>query len=304
MTWLAVVLALGSAMAAAVSTSVQHHAAENAPHTARGMVSLLAHLAQRPWWLVGQALGLVTVSFHAAALHYGPLALVQPIVISGIVLAVPVRAAISRHLPPREELAAVTLAAAGLAAFLLASDPAESQVTAREGLQIWLTGAVGALALVVIVAARRVAHGRTRAFLLGAGAGLLFGLVAVTLKIAVHALSADGLAGMATSWATWTLIVVGLGGVATNQLAYNSARLSASMPVLNIVDVLVALGFGYVVFREVPRHTPLALLVEVVAMLAIAVGLWWLASFEDQHRAEDARMVEADDPGATVPGDR
>ncbi|MEZ5094976.1 MAG: hypothetical protein R2731_01885 [Nocardioides sp.] len=73
----------------------------------------------------------------------------------------------------------------------------------------------------------------------------------------------------------------------TNQLAYNAARLSASMPVLNIVDVLVALGFGYLVFQEVPRHTPVPLLVEIVSMVAIAVGLWRLARFEEAHLAED-----------------
>lgn len=302
MTLLAVILALSSAMAAAVSTSVQHHAAENAPRSVRGMVALLLHLMQRPWWLVGQALGLVTVAFHAAALHYGPLALVQPIVISGIVMAVPVRAAISRRFPPRQELAAVTLTALGLAAFLVASDPAESQVTAREDLQIWLTAAVALIAVVVILAARRVQSGLTRAFLLGAGAGFLFGLVAVTLKVSVHALATGGLTGMASSWATWVLVVVGLGGVATNQLAYNSARLSASMPVLNIVDVLVALGFGYIVFKEVPRHTPVALVVEVIAMLAIGVGLWRLASFEDQHRAEDLEIAESQ--GASARQDR
>ncbi|MEZ5094978.1 MAG: hypothetical protein R2731_01895 [Nocardioides sp.] len=101
MTWLAVLMALCSAAAAAVSTSVQHHAAEKAPRTARGVAGLMRHLAGRPWWWVGQLLGLVTVSFHAAALHFGPLALVQPIVISGIVLAVPIRAAIERTLPRR-----------------------------------------------------------------------------------------------------------------------------------------------------------------------------------------------------------
>lgn len=286
-TWLAVVLALCSATAAALSTSVQHHAAENAPPSARGVVRLLQHLAGRPWWWVGQGLGLVTVSFHAAALHYGPLALVQPIVISGIVLAVPVRAAISRTLPPARELGAVTLTAAGLAAFLVASNPSESVVAGRTSLQVGLTAASAAVAAGVILGARRVRDGQYRAFLLGAGAGILFGLVAVTLKVAVHDLATGGVPGMLTSWAFWSCIVVGLGGVATNQLAYNAARLSASMPVLNIVDVLVALGFGYLVFREVPRYTPFPLLVEVVSMVAIAVGLWRLARFEESHLAED-----------------
>lgn len=285
-TWLAVALALGSAFAAGLSTSVQHHAAENAPR-GRGVLGLMRHLVGRPWWLVGQALGLVTVGFHAAALSYGPLALVQPIVISGIVFAVPIRAAISRRLPPRAEILWVTLTAAGLAVFLVASSPRESNVVAREGLQIWLTVVLALVAYAAIGVSRRVADGQRRAFLLGAAAGILFGLVAVTLKVTVHDLGDHGIGGMLTSWAFWALVVVGLSGVATNQFAYHSARLSASMPVLNIVDVLVALGFGYVVFQEVPRHTPLAVVAEVVSLGAIVVGLWRLAFFEEAHQAGD-----------------
>jgi drug/metabolite transporter (DMT)-like permease len=299
-TWLAIVLALSSAFAAGLSTSVQHHAAENAPDHVTGIVGLMRHLVGRPWWLVGQALGIVTVLFHAAALHYGPLALVQPLVISGIVFAVPIRAAISRRLPPRRELGAVSLTALGLAAFLVASRPQQSDVTARGGLQVGLTAGVAVVAYAVILVARRVRDGQSRAFLLGVAAGLLFGLVAVTLKISVHELSVGGLSAFATSWATVALVVVGLSGVATNQLAYHAARLSASMPVLNIVDVLVALGFGYIVFEEVPRHTPLALVVEIVAMGAIAVGLWQLARFEDVHQDEErATTGRADDAAST-----
>lgn len=286
MTWLAVVLALCSATAAALSTSVQHHAAENAPEHARGARRLLLHLLGRPWWWVGQVLGLVTLAFHAAALHYGPLALVQPIVISGIVLAVPIRSAISRLLPPRAELGAVSLTALGLATFLVASAPQESQVGARESLQIGLTLGVAVVAFAVIAWARRIADGQSRAFLLGAGAGLLFGLVAVTLKVSVFAFGQHGIGGLLTSWAFWTMIVVGLGGVTTNQLAYNAGRLSASMPVLNIVDVGVALAFGYVVFQEVPRHTPWALAFEIMALAAISLGLIRLARFEEAHQVD------------------
>lgn len=285
-TWLAIVLALGSAAAAGLSTSVQHHAAENAPR-GRGVLGLMKHLAGRPWWLFGQALGLVTVAFHAAALHYGPLALVQPIVITGIVFAVPIRAALSRTLPPWAEMQWVVVTAVGLAIFLVASAPQESQVASRERLQIMLTAIVALVAYVGIFASRRITNGQYKAFTLGAAAGLLFGLVAVTLKVAVHDLATDGLSGMATSWATYALVIVGLSGVATNQLAYHEARLSASMPVLNIVDVLLALAFGYVVFQEVPRHTPLALAAQLVSLGAILVGLWKLAFFEEIHQNEE-----------------
>ena len=57
-----------------------------------GVWGLLRHLVGRPVWLVGQMMGTVALVMHAMALHFGPIALVQPLVISGIVLAVPVRA--------------------------------------------------------------------------------------------------------------------------------------------------------------------------------------------------------------------
>src|ERR1700709_1561307 len=100
----ALVLALLSATAAAISTSLQHQAAELAPAHVRGTWELIRHLVQRPRWLLGQACGVVTVVFHAVALNFGPITLVQPLVVSGIVLAVPLRAGLARRLPGRREM--------------------------------------------------------------------------------------------------------------------------------------------------------------------------------------------------------
>ena len=124
--------------------------------------------------------------------------------------------------------------------------------------------------------------------LLGCAAGLLFGSVAVTLKIAMHALSDDGVVGFLTSPATYVFVAAGIGGITINQVAYRTARISASMPALNIVNVVVALLFGYLVFHETPRLTPVALVVDLFAAVAIAWGLRRLARFEEQEiLAED-----------------
>ena len=118
--------------------------------------------------------------------------------------------------------------------------------------------------------------------MLGSGAGLLFGSVAISLKIAMHELADHGLAGFLTTPATYAVVVLGIGGITINQLSYRCARLSKSMPALNIVNVLVALTFGYLVFNEVPRHTPVAVLVELAAAAVIGWGLLQLAHFEDE----------------------
>src|ERR687890_229933 len=139
-TGLAVAFALLSAFTVAFSTSLQHQAAELAPGSVTGAWGLLRHLVRRPLWLLGQVLGTLAFVFHALALHNGPIALVQPLVVSGIVLAVGVRAAMARQLPGAAELVAVLLAAAGLAVFLVVSAPSPGRESA-----------VGMTALVAVV---------------------------------------------------------------------------------------------------------------------------------------------------------
>lgn len=295
MTGLAVLFALLSATTVAFSTSVQHQAAEQAPASVTGTWGLLRHLAGRPLWLLGQVLGTVALVMHALALSFGPIALVQPIVISGIVLAVPVRAAISRELPGRLEVGAVLLAALGLAVFLVVSSPSEGRHAGLGALPLLLVLGCLAVAVAAVAWAQRIVLATPRAFLLGAAAGILFALVAVLLKMSLDQLKTDGPAGVLSGWSVYVLVVAGLGGVLVNQLAYRSARLSSSMPVLNVVDCLLALAFGYVVFHEVPRHSPGVAAVELLSLLAMLTGLWILA--------RDAATVLVEEPVGAAPVD-
>ena len=276
-TGLAVAFAMLSALSVAFSTSIQHRAAGLAPEEVKGAWALLGHLARQPLWFLGQGLGTVALVWHALALRYGPIALVQPLVISGIVLAVPVRAAISRTLPGRQEMLAVLLAAAGLAVFLVASAPSEGRRAGLGPLPLLMVLGFLALAAAAAVASGRMSDPTRRAALLGVASGTLFALVAVTLKMSLEQVAAGGLAAVVRTWPLYVLVVAGVGGVLGNQFAYRSARLSSSMPVLNVVDCLLAIAFGYVVFHEVPRRSPSALALEAVALAAMLIGLWVLA---------------------------
>jgi hypothetical protein len=284
---LAVTLALLSAATFAFSTSVQHQAAEKAPKSAVGTFALIRYLIRRPPWLLGQLLATCAFVLHAAALHSGPIAVVQPIVVSGIVWAVPARAAISRRLPSVTELRAVLVTAAGLAVFLVASDPTAGRHAGLGAGTLTLAGVGVLVALVANVVAERVQDDpRRKAFFLGVVGGVLFGLVAGFLKLALQELDDGGVSGMLTAWPTYGVLLAGAGGVLTNQRAYRTAGLSASMPALNIVNGLTSLIFGFTVFSEVPRHSPLFVLIEAGALGCMAVGLWMLVRLEEEHLEE------------------
>jgi hypothetical protein len=69
------------------------------------------------------------------------------------------------------------------------------------------------------------------------------------------------------------LIGAGIIGTAINQRAYQIAPLAFSMPVVNVVGVLVAIVFGAFVFGEVPGHSPGGMVVQLLGLGVLAVGL-------------------------------
>jgi hypothetical protein len=235
---------------------------------------------RRPRWLAAQAVGLVSFALHAAALRMGALAMVQPVVVSGIVFAVPVRAAWSGTRPSVRELGAVALTGSGLAVFLVASKPTSDTAGVVGGVvPLVLTGGgTGLAALVYVLASRSGKSASWRSGWYGVSSGVLFGLAAGLIKLNIGRADALGVNGLLTGWPLWALVVTGLSGVAVNQRAYRTAGLSASMPILNILDVLVALVFGFVVFDEVPAHSATAVGLQVLALACIAAGLFRTAA--------------------------
>ena len=283
----ALLIAALSAAGFALSTSLQHLVAGRTPEATQGTHRLLAHLARRPWWVIGQLVALISFGLHALALQLGALVVVQPIVVSGIVLAVPVSAALARRRPSRSELATVALTAAGIALFLVAASPTAGHMPTHSSVSIVLTVAGGGVAAAATWWGGRCQAPERSAFWFGVASGVLFGLVASLVKftsmtMADHSAHTYGAppASLLGLWSTWAILVVGLVAVAINQRAYRAARLSASMPVLNIVDVLVALAFGVVVFGETPAHDPLTVAVQLVALTCVGAGLRRLGKSE------------------------
>lgn len=172
--------------------------------------------------------------------------------------------------------------------FLVASDPTAGTDAGLGPGTLSLVGAGVLVAAVAnLVASRMRGEPRRRAFCLGIVGGVLFGLVAGLLKLALQELSDGGWGALFTAWPTYVLLLAGAAGVLTNQRAYRTAGLSASMPMLNIVNGLTSLVFGFTVFSEVPRHAPPFLVIEVAALGCAAMGLWLLIRLEEARQRPD-----------------
>jgi drug/metabolite transporter (DMT)-like permease len=177
---------------------------------------------------------------------------------------------------------------AALTAFILVVHTGPAQA-ARLPTAGWCLGAALVVVVALVVAARRARTNERRGLLYGAGAGVLFGLVAGLAKVALGQLTAHWWSVL-EHWSLWALVVVGLGAILLNQRAFQATRLSVTMPMVNIVNVLVAIGFGAAVFGERLFATPLTLVVEVLALVAMGIGVRQLAAADpDEGSSQSSR---------------
>lgn len=278
MTGLAAALALASAVAAGWSTALMHYGASGAAQGARPG-ELARHVLSEWRWRLGVAASLVGLALHAVALHLGTLTVVQPLAVTALFFSMVFRDLLDRRLPPRRTVAWGAITAVGLGLFLTAAGP-----TGGDELPDGTAAAVliGLGAVGVVLALRASTRFRSHAgLLLGTAGGIVFGLMAGAIKSTTGAWSEGELF---TSWPVYAMVTIGLSGFLLNQHIYNRTRLPESLPMLNLVNPLVALAFGIVVFAERPSGSPLSLAVECLGLGIVLAGIFVLG----RTRADEA----------------
>lgn len=287
-----VATALASALAAATSSILQHHTARRAPdgRTHR----LLGHLLTRPLWLVGLAASVIGLALHVVALAHGQLAVVQPLLISGVLFALPISAVLEGRRPSGREWLLALVLVAGLAMFLLAARPSPGRVKLDADVLAWSTVIVGAIIGLLTLVAMRWPRGH-RPALLGAAAGIGYGLVAALLKQAT-ALYHTGILHLFTDWPLWALIAVGGAALGLTQMAYRAGPLAKSMPSLTVADPAASVVLGVLAFRETLASNPLAVALQVIGFVVMAGAAAQLARREAE--AGSGTDVEGEPVGA------
>jgi hypothetical protein len=227
---------------------------------------------------------------HAAALHAGALAVVQPLLVTGLAFALPLRALLDRTRPSAGQALAAAVLAAGVAIFVAAAHPSAGQPAPDADAAAAVIAAGAMLAGACSVVATRARSGRLAGFALGLAAGILYGLVGGVLKAAVHAAIHQPAAAVA-GWPLWTLAVLGAWAVVVHQRAYTHAPLRVSLPALSVANPLAGMVFGATVFGERPASGPLALLAEALGLAIIVASVTMLARpgrGTDSHRRHPA----------------
>ncbi|MDQ1738758.1 MAG: hypothetical protein QOE53_410 [Pseudonocardiales bacterium] len=275
--WLVIVLSLGSAFAYAISTNLKHSSAGQAPDVSRLRVRALARFVtatlSHPLWLAGIVTDAIGLSLQVLALHLGALAVVQPLLISGLLFTLLLRRRQGRPVTGAEVRWALVLTGCLTGFLFLAGTNSAGGGDGPDRLPAVVAAAAGVgLALTCLVLAHRRRPAADAAALIGVAVGVVYAATAALLKgltdRAVH-----GPLTALTSWQLYTVVVVGAIGLFLSQLAFQAGPLTASLPAIATVDPLLSIVVGVLVYDEHIHRGPWSGfgLVVLIALLGASV---------------------------------
>ena len=292
MVWLSVLFALVTSLCNGTASVLQRLAAADAPADKALHLSLFSYLIRRKVWLAGIGMVMLAAVAQAVALATGPVALVQPIFIIELPFTLLVASKVNRR-----PLSAVTWGAVALVTVSLGiglATAAPSGGTTHASAKVWITALIvtGAFEFVVIGVGVR-ARGNARAAALGLAAACGYALTATLLKSAVSELD-RGIGPFFTSWQLYATAAAGVGALFLLQNGLQAGRLVAVQPPLTLGDALISACYGVTIYNESVRTGGWLLVVQILAVLAIAVGCIQLS--------RSLSVVHGPTPSAPPPG--
>ncbi|MGD9991384.1 MAG: hypothetical protein AB7S91_31735, partial [Pseudonocardia sp.] len=143
-----------------LATAAQQRATKEVEVTPTLSPRLLVELFGRPMWLLGLVATVVALVLQLVALTFGPIAVVQPLLVTGVAFAAGFSALMARRRPDVVILLGALCCAAGLSAFLLLARPVpgapHESLDLSDGLPLGI--ALAALVVGCLVYAAVVSH--------------------------------------------------------------------------------------------------------------------------------------------------
>jgi drug/metabolite transporter (DMT)-like permease len=265
---LVVGLGLVAAFLFAVSASLQQHEAHKAnraiqrlsardnqsgesgagPEGSAMVRALARRLPRARLWRLGWLLNLAGFVVQGTALYLGSVALVQPLLVTQLLFAVPLSTVWRRRWPSRREWLSSAAICAGVAVFIVAHGGGAVE-GAPDRSRIVLAGVCAAAAVVVLLRVSVNVRPQSRAALVAVGAGLCLAMSAALMTITARELVVAGVPATASDWPGYTLAVTAVAGVVLGQLAFATGSLATAVAAVTITNPVASYLIGVLAFH-------------------------------------------------------
>lgn len=283
---IAVLLALGAAFFIAIGDVIHQRSALEVTDEPVGHLQLFARLLRDGRWWLGTAVAAAGFGLQAAALALGSVLLVQALLVTSLLFALPISARLAHRPVTRWQGVWAVLLAGSVVVIVTVGNPTAGQT--RASIETWL-GVLAVLGpvLALCLVGARMWSGPISAVLLGAVSGALWGVFAVLTKSVVHRLDITSWAGALELMRTpelYAWAVVAVAGTAFQQASFRAGPMTASLPTMTVAEPMVAAVLGVVVLGETLRPTESGWFVLIAAVVVMVVATAALARSEAATR--------------------
>jgi drug/metabolite transporter (DMT)-like permease len=270
-----ILLALGCALATNVGFLYKHRGACAAPRVdMRRPLRSARDLFASPLFAIGMAIAAGAWVFHVAAMSLAPLSIVQVVLAGGVVLLAVMAERVFGVRCGRRQWIGLALTAGGLMLLgitLPATHGARSHFS-TPGMISFEAGLI-AMGTLLIAGPRIGAPQEHHGYMLGAAAGILFGVSDIAIKAMSGLIGSDGIGVVLSPW----LYVCLAASVAAFYASAKGLQDGDPVPVIAITGTganIAGIVGGIIVFGDPLSANPLTLGVECFAFCLVIAAAW------------------------------
>jgi drug/metabolite transporter (DMT)-like permease len=295
----AIAFAVLSALSNACSAVLQRLAAVQSPPDLKSPWKIAVYLIRQPMWLLGGLFLVGTFAFSALALYFGPLSVVQPVLVLELVFTLGFRRFLLHDDIAGRTLFAALMICVGLGAFLVVANPSEGSHVPSAGQWIVAVSTRGAAVIALLFLSRYGSPAR-RAALFGAATAVVWSVDAAFVKETVDELARSGIPGLLLHWPLYAMIATGVTGTILLQGAFRVGPLASSQATMLIVDPLASIALGIELFHEQLSTGPGAVLGAILSLAVLAGGVITLSIWAPPVMTADELSQLRSHPDATA----
>ena len=267
---MAATLALVAAFLFALAAALQQKGALNLPTISLAQPMSLVRLVGETTWLLGTLALFTGYLFQAGALDRGRLSVIQPLLVTTVVFALPLGYFLTKQHVGRREVVGAVVIIIGLGLFVYFGDPAggnENASNSQWALTIVLLSGLSVLLLVF----GRGGDLSMKAAVYGTVAGVLFGLSSALTKPTLDYLH-QSVATMLSHWECYALAVAGVLGFLLQQVSLGTGRLAPSVATVSVANPIVGILIGILLLDERLSRPGWHIVVAVIGLSLALVG--------------------------------
>jgi drug/metabolite transporter (DMT)-like permease len=288
-------LALAAAFLFALAAALQQKGALNLPTISLADPRSFVRLLGEKMWLFGTLALFAGYAFQAAALDRGRLSVIQPLLVTTVVFALPLGYVLTKQHVGRREVIGAGVILLGLALFVYFGDPAGGTENASNTQWAITIGLLSAISVLLLVFG---SGGLTlKAAVYGTVSGILFGLSSSLTKPTLDYLH-QSVGTMLSHWECYALAVAGGLGFLLQQVSLGTGRLAPSVATVSVANPVVGILIGILLLDETFRRPAWHIILAVIGLGLALVGAVVISLAREVARGEaSSRPRVSDQPG-------